>query len=136
MRNLSGPVARVVKLRGLSPGTTKDKCKEISCGWACATLQHRIHNKPLILKPANLAFNIYLFIPTGFCQYAIFPQLRCGLRSRTGENSTDVAINDRAQKGTGHEDHERPDAFLHTSPCFGWIDSEEGVGAYYNLFWG
>ena len=109
-------VARVAKLvRRLLPGTAKDKCKVISYIWACATLQHRIYNKPLILKPANLAFNIYLFIPAGFCHHAIFPQLRrvlrgdCG-RIRLGEKplckGTKIfTVHGRTESKARNEDH-------------------------------
>jgi hypothetical protein len=55
--------------------------------------------------------------------HAIFPPLCHGLSGGAGEKSPGIAIYDRAQKYASHEDYERPDTFMHTSPCFEVIDS-------------
>jgi hypothetical protein len=114
----------VAKLKGLLPGASEQYCHVV-----IATLSHFTDFKTLfsqavefiLLSPAKQAGRSSYFIRG--CHYAIFPSLCLGLCGGAGENSPGIAIYDCAQKNASHEDYERPDTFMHTSPCFEVIDS-------------
>src|SRR5262249_51776011 len=139
LKQLRHAVARVAETRRLLPGAPKHYCQMLTD--ARAALSHFAYFKTLLSQAIKIAIYVSLSPAEhadffSGCHDAIFPPWRRGLRGGAGENSLGVAVYDRAQKDAGHEDYKRTDTFLHTSPCFGVIYSEEGVGANYNLFWG
>jgi hypothetical protein len=126
-------VARVAEPRRLLLWAPENDC-QIVIGVG-ATLRHLTNFKTLRSQLVEFAIHISLSSAKQAgvlrrCDNAIFPSRYCGLRDRAGENFTGVSRYDRAQKDAGHEDYERPDTFLHTSPCS--IGLEEGVGVITN----
>src|SRR5215467_36425 len=108
----------VAKLKGLLHVASEQYCHENAD--TRATLSHFTDFKTLLSQAVEFILVEQTDLFRG-SYHAIFPSLCLGLRGGAGEKSPGITIYNRAQKNAGHEDYERPDTFMHTSPCF--IDS-------------